>query len=71
MRTGRLLKFHRPGVDIQAYVYREGAGFCASVFQIGGPSRRQEPLQTLTASTETAVEQALRAWVDDHYPKTS
>jgi hypothetical protein len=69
VRTGRLLKFHRPGGDIQAYVYREGAGFCASVFQVGGPTRREAPLHTLTGPTETAVEQALRAWLDVHYPK--
>jgi hypothetical protein len=69
VRTGRLLKFSRPGGDIQAYVYREGAVFCASVFQVAGASKRDQPLQTLTAATEAAVEQALRAWIDAHYPK--
>ena len=69
MRTGRLLKFGRPGGDIQAYVYREGGVFCASVFRVAGASEGDRPLHTLTAATEDSVERALRAWVDEHYPK--
>ena len=27
MKTGRLLKFHRAGTDVHAYLYREGGRF--------------------------------------------
>ena len=69
MKTGRLLKFHRPGGDVQAYLYREAGLFRASVFVLGPSARRDVPVETLTGETEAAVERDLRAWVEAHYPR--
>ena len=41
MKTGRLLKFHRPGGEVHAYLYREGAGFRAAVYLMS-PDRGRE-----------------------------
>ena len=68
MRTGRLIKFRRQGADVQAYLYREGNTFRASVFVLKTARLRDEPLEILTAPTEALVEEALRAWVEAHYP---
>ena len=68
MKTGRLLKFHRPGGDVQAYLYQEAGLFRASVFVLGPSGRKDEPLQVLTGDSESAVERELRAWVDVHFP---
>jgi hypothetical protein len=68
VKTGRLLKFHRPGGDVQAYLYQEGGVFRASVFVLGPSGRKDEPLQILTGPSESAVERELRAWVESHFP---
>ena len=68
MKTGRLLKFQRPGGDVQAYLYQEAGVFRASVFVIGPSGRKDEPLQILTGPSESAVEHELRAWVEAHFP---
>ena len=68
MKTGRLLKFHRPGGDVQAYLYQEAGVFRASVFVLGPSGRKDEPLQILTGPSESAVERELRAWVEAHFP---
>jgi hypothetical protein len=68
VKTGRLLKFHRPGGDVQAYLYQEAGIFRASVFVIGPSGRKDEPLQILTGPSESAVERELRAWVEAHFP---
>lgn len=68
MKTGRLLKFHRPGGDVQAYLYREAGLFRASVFVLGPTGRGDVPLETLTGATEAGVERDLRAWVETHFP---
>lgn len=70
MKTGRLLKFHRPGGEVHAYLYRDGPGFRASVYQMtaekGAPS---EPLTRLDAPSEADLESAVRAYVDGRFPK--
>ena len=71
MKTGRLLKFHRPGGDVQAYLYREGAQFRASVFVLGPKGRADSPLHTLTGDTEAGVERELRAWVEKNFPPSA
>jgi len=71
VKTGRLLKFHRPGGDVQAYLYQEAGVFRASVFVLGPSGRKDEPLQILTGPSETAVERELRAWVEAHFPAPS
>ena len=68
MKTGRLLKFQRPGGDVQAYLYQEAGVFRASVFVLGPSGRKDEPLQILTGPSESAVERELRAWVEAHFP---
>jgi hypothetical protein len=69
VKTGRLLKFHRPGGDVQAYLYQEAGVFRASVFVLGPSGRKDEPLQILTGPSESAVEGELRAWVETHFPE--
>jgi hypothetical protein len=69
VRTGRLIKFRRQGADVQAYLYREGNAFRASVFVLKTAQVRDEPLEILTGPTEALVEQELRAWVEAHYPE--
>jgi hypothetical protein len=67
MKTGRLLKFRRPGGEVHAYLYREEGQFRAALYLSGG---REDgaPLQTLSGPVESAVEQDVRAWVDAHFP---
>ena len=69
MKTGRLLKFQRPGGDVQAYLYQEAGVFRASVFVLGPSGRKDEPLQILSGPSESAVERDLRAWVEAHFPR--
>jgi hypothetical protein len=70
VKTGRLLKFHRPGGEIQAYLYREAGMFHASVFVLGAGQARDVPTETLTGPSEAGVERELRAWIDRHFPET-
>jgi hypothetical protein len=69
VKTGRLLKFHRPGGDVQAYLYREAGLFRASVFVLGAGRPRDVPAETLTGETEAGVERELRAWIERHFPE--
>ena len=68
MKTGRLLKFQRPGGDVQAYLYQEDGLFRASVFVLTRSPGGGDAKATLTGKTEAAVESALRAWLEEHYP---
>jgi hypothetical protein len=71
MKTGKLLKFQRPGAEVQAYVYREGALVRANVYvspQQGGQPAAQAA-HTVSGANEQGVEADVRAWVDAHYPK--
>jgi hypothetical protein len=68
VKTGRLLKFQRPGGDVQAYLYQEGGVFHASVFVAGHAGSGGEAQATLTGDTEADVERELRAWVEKNYP---
>jgi hypothetical protein len=70
MKTGRLLKFHRPGGDVQAYVYREDAEFRAAVYVVApGQGPDPGPAESFTGSTESGVEDQVRAWVERNYPR--
>jgi hypothetical protein len=68
MKTGRLLKFHRAGTDVHAYLYREGGRFQAALYLIASGRREQGPAATLTGTEEAEVESAVRAWVEEHFP---
>lgn len=69
MKTGRLLKFQRPGGDVQAYLYQEAGLFRASVFVLSDKVRGGEPVETLSGETEAAVERQLRTWLAAHFPE--
>jgi hypothetical protein len=68
MKTGRLLKFHRAGTDVHAYLYREGGRFQAALYLIPADRREQGPAATLSGVEEAEVETAVRAWVEERYP---
>jgi hypothetical protein len=70
MKTGRLLKFHRPGGDVHAYVYREGGLFRAALYVLtaAGMTRPEEG-QSFSAPSEPEVEKDVRAWVEAHFPR--
>lgn len=70
MKTGRLLKFQRPRGEVQAYLYREDGQYHASMYMYPAERGRDgELLPTISGPNETAVEAAVRAWVDEHYPR--
>lgn len=70
MKTGRLLKFNRPGGEVHAYLYREGAGFRASVYLMArDQDPGNEPLRRLASDTEADLEAAVRAFVDERFPR--
>lgn len=67
MKTGRLIKFHRPSGDIQAYLFQEGGRFHGLVYLLSDSDG--EPVHTEDGSSERAVESGVRSWIDAHYPK--
>ena len=68
MKTGRLLKFHRAGADVHAYLYREGGRYQAALYLIAPGVRAPSPAATLSGTEEGEVENAVRAWVDERFP---
>jgi hypothetical protein len=71
MKTGRLLKFQRPGGEVQAYLYREDGAYHAALF-LASPERNVDgvPLPRISGSSEAKVEEAVRAWVEKNYPRS-
>lgn len=70
LKTGRLLKFERAGVSVQAYFYREAGGMHASVFALEvGRAPAADPLARFSADSETELERLVRAFVDERYPR--
>jgi hypothetical protein len=70
MKTGRLLKFHRPGGDVHAYLYLEGEAARAVVYLLT-PGHEHGPVHEVRGATSDEVESAVRAWIDAHYPRPS
>ena len=68
MKTGRLLKFHRAGADVQAYLYQEGDEMRAVIYLMSSGSAR-DPEHQIAGATSDEVEAAVRAWVESHYPQ--
>ena len=68
MKTGRLLKFHRAGTDVHAYLYREGGRFQAALYLLASGRRERGPAATLSGVEEAEVERAVRAWVEERFP---
>ena len=70
MKTGRLLKFHRPGGDVHAYVYRDGPLVHAALFVLSPQSSRStEPMQKFSGGNDMEVEASVRAWIEEHFPR--
>lgn len=69
MKTGRLLKFVRPLADIQAYIYRDGAKVHGTIYAVTPGTNELQVADELFGTSERQVEQAVRAWVDERYPK--
>jgi hypothetical protein len=69
MKTGKLLKFERPGVAIQAYFYREHEQVRACLYVLSGSKADQEPAHVIAGANEDRVEAEVRAWIESHYPR--
>ncbi len=69
MKTGRLLKFHRPGADVHAYLYQDGETVRATVFVLAAGEDR--PSHELAGETHDEVEAAVRSWIDSHFPRAN
>lgn len=69
MKTGRLLKFHRAGHDLQAYLYLESDGVRAVVYDLAAGQERA-PVHALSGVEAEQVEAELRLWIDAHYPRS-
>jgi hypothetical protein len=70
MKTGRLLKFPRPGGDVHAYLYQDGLLVRASLYRLApGPARA--PVHEITGESAEEVEAVVREWVDRHFPRPS
>jgi hypothetical protein len=67
MKTGRLLKFRRAEADVQAFVFREEGRVKATVYLASAAG--SVPCHTEDGTSETEVEDRVRAWVDARYPK--
>ncbi len=74
MKTGRMLKFHRPGGDVHAYFYLEQDAARAVLYHFPpGPGRPgdRSPVHEVRGASSDAVEAEVRAWIDAHYPRPS
>jgi hypothetical protein len=69
MKTGRLLKFPRPGVELHVYLYQDGREVRAAVYALGPGVHGPDPIHTWGGASEAMVEEEVRAWIDAHYPK--
>jgi hypothetical protein len=70
MKTGRLLKFRRPGGDVHAYLYEEAGAVRASVYVLA-PGQDRLPVHEVSGADSEAVEAEVRAWVQAHFPRPS
>lgn len=68
MKTGRLLKFHRPAGDVQAYLFREQDVYRGVVYVLAAQAE-EAPAHVEEGSTLADVEDGIRAWVDRHFPR--
>jgi hypothetical protein len=70
MKTGRLLKFDRPGAQVHAYFYLDAGRHRAALYVMpSGQLSGGGPVHSITGDSDAAVEAAARAWVDDHFPR--
>jgi hypothetical protein len=69
MKSGRLLKFHRPGGDVHVYLYHEGGEVRAALYVMGAGGDEGSPVHTVAGPSEERVEADARAWVEARFPK--
>lgn len=70
MKTGRLLKLRRRGVDIRVYLYQDGEIFKAAIFlRTSGLAESSAPAHEVTGTSGPLVEEAARAWIDARHPR--
>ncbi len=70
MKTGRLLKFHRPDGDVHAYFYADAGAVRAVLYRMG-PGEERGPVHEIRGATSEEVERQVRAWIDSRYPRSS
>ena len=70
MKTGRLLKFSRTGVELHVYLYQDGPEVKAAVYALGAGVQGPDPIHTVAGASAAMVEADVRSWVEDHFPKT-
>jgi hypothetical protein len=70
VKSGRLLKFHRPGGDVHAYLYRDGPVVRAALY-VMSPAREgdSEPQHVISGPSEEQVEAEVRAWIEARFPR--
>jgi len=69
MKTGRLLKFHRPGGDVHAYLYLEAGQFRAALYVMTAAATGRQPVHRIAGTSESGVEEDVRTWVESHFPR--
>jgi hypothetical protein len=70
MKSGRLLKFHRPGGDVHLYLYREAGEVRGALYvRAAGRPEVGPPTHTVVGPSEERVEAEARAWIDANYPR--
>lgn len=74
MKTGRLIKFQRKDALVQAYLYQDGDACKAALYvrdrrapAAAGPGAPADG--ELEAATVKDLEQAVRDWVDERFPR--
>ncbi len=67
MKTGRLLKFKRPGGEVHAYLYQDGEVVRASLYLLA-PGYERSPVHEVTGADSDEVEVEVRDWVDCYFP---
>jgi hypothetical protein len=71
MKTGRLLKFHRPAGEIQAYLYREDGIYHAAVYLMSADGAAgRDAVHHMRGATEAGLERDVRSWVESRYPRS-
>jgi len=71
VKTGRLLKFQRPGGEVHAYFYQDAGVVKAALYVRSADSPAEHgPELELQAATAEALDREVRAWVDAHFPRS-
>jgi hypothetical protein len=71
MKTGRLLKLQRPGVELHVYLYQDGQEMKAAIYALGSAAPSPDPIHAVSGESEAAVEAAARSWIDARFPRAT